>query len=106
MVRFLPIVRHHHERIDGSGYPDHLVGTAIPLHARIVAVADVWDACVSERPYRASLAQDVALAALREGAGRLYDAELVEVFAGLVDRGIVDRIAADPFDAAVRARAS
>jgi HD-GYP domain-containing protein (c-di-GMP phosphodiesterase class II) len=66
-------IRWHHERLDGSGYPDGLRGDAIPLDARIIAVADVYDAMTSERPYRPALSSDVALAELREHAGWKYD---------------------------------
>jgi putative nucleotidyltransferase with HDIG domain len=74
------IVRHHHERLDGSGYPDGLAGEAIPLGARIVAVADVYDALVSDRPYRSRVSPGMAVAQLREEAGRTLDASLVALF--------------------------
>ncbi len=90
---FLPIIRHHHERIDGSGYPDHLVGEDIPLGARIAAVADAWDAMTSDRPYRAGLDPEEALCRLRQGAGSQWDPAFVSMFAGLVEGGIVDRVA-------------
>jgi len=73
-------IRHHHERWDGTGYPDGLAGKQIPLGARIIAVADAYDAMTSDRPYRAALTPEVALAELREGAGRQFDPELVEAF--------------------------
>jgi len=78
------VIRHHHERWDGSGYPDGLAGTAIPLGARIVAVADVFDALTSDRPYRSALPRDTALAYLGEEAGRTLDADVVAVFLDLV----------------------
>ncbi len=78
----LPIIRHHHERPDGGGYPDGLAGPAIPLNARILQVADVFDALTSPRPYRRPLPLAVALRSLCDKAARgLLDAELVEVFA-------------------------
>ncbi|HEV8440216.1 MAG TPA: HD-GYP domain-containing protein [Methylomirabilota bacterium] len=81
------IVRHHHERLDGSGYPDGLAGEAIPLGARIVAVADVYDALTSDRPYRRSLSQADAVRVLQDEAGRTLDARLVallvEILAGV-----------------------
>ena len=77
-------IRHHHERWDGSGYPDGLAGVAIPLGARIVAVADVFDALTSDRPYRAALTRDAALAYLTAEAGRTLDADVVAVLLGLV----------------------
>src|SRR5689334_15382082 len=70
-------IRHHHERWDGTGYPDGLIGTAIPLGARIVAVADVFDALTSDRPYRGALSHDMALAYLASEAGRTFDADVV-----------------------------
>jgi len=74
------IIRHHHERWDGKGYPDGLAGEAIPLGARIIAVADVYDAMTSDRPYRAALADDVALAEIIRGSGSQFDAGVVEAF--------------------------
>jgi putative nucleotidyltransferase with HDIG domain len=78
------IIRHHHERADGSGYPDGLAGDAIPVGARIVAVADVYDALTSDRPYRPALSVDEALAHLMTQAGRGLDEEIVGTFIGLV----------------------
>jgi putative nucleotidyltransferase with HDIG domain len=71
------IVRHHHERHDGSGYPDGLRGELIPIGARIVAVADVYDALTSDRPYRARLSRSEAVQRLQEEAGRTLDARLI-----------------------------
>ncbi len=71
------IVRQHHERLDGSGYPDGLVGDAILLEARILAVADVVDAMVTHRPYRAGLGIGEAMAEIETGSGILYDSEVV-----------------------------
>lgn len=68
------VVRHHHERIDGSGYPDGLAGDAIGIEARIVGVADVVESMVSHRPYRPALGIEAALAELERGAGTHYDA--------------------------------
>lgn len=73
----LPIVRHHHERFDGSGYPDGLAAREIPLGARIVAVCDAYDALTSDRPYRPGRSQGQALDLLREGAGSQWDPQLV-----------------------------
>jgi ribonuclease P protein subunit RPR2 len=78
------VIRHHHERWDGSGYPDGLAGAAIPLGARIVAVADVFDALTSDRPYRPALPRAAALAYLTDEAGRTLDADVVAVLLGLV----------------------
>ncbi len=78
-----PIVRHHHERWDGGGYPDGLAGRAIPLGARIVAVVDAYDAMTTDRPYRRRLPREVALERLRAAAGSQLDPALVEVFVTL-----------------------
>jgi putative two-component system response regulator len=75
----LPIIRHHHERFDGQGYPDGLCGDQIPILARIVCVCDAYDALVNDRPYRAGLGRDEAIEILRQGAGSQWDPELVEL---------------------------
>ncbi len=74
------MVRHHHERIDGGGYPDRLAGEAIPLGARIIAVADTFDAITSRRPYRGPKAHKTALAVLAEQAGAQLDEAAVRAF--------------------------
>jgi len=76
----LCIVRSHHERLDGRGFPDGLRGDTIPLEARIVAVADTFDAMTTERPYRASRSPDDAIAELRRVAGTQLDPDAVEAF--------------------------
>lgn len=78
------VIRHHHERRDGSGYPDGLAGDQIPLGARIVAVADVYDALTSDRPYRRALAPAAALDYLVVQAGRSLDEDAVATFVGVV----------------------
>jgi two-component system response regulator RpfG len=72
------IALRHHERFDGSGYPDGLVGEEIPLEARIVAVADVFDALISPRPYKDAWDIDAALAYLCSQRGRLFDPRCVD----------------------------
>jgi HD-GYP domain-containing protein (c-di-GMP phosphodiesterase class II) len=74
------LVRHHHERIDGTGYPDGLTASEIPLGARIIAVADTFDAITSTRPYRSAATQKRALEILREDAGRRLDTVAVSAF--------------------------
>lgn len=76
----LSIVRSHHERVDGAGFPDHLEGPRIPWAARIVAVADAYDAMTTDRSYRASLDPAVALAELESHAGSHFDREVVAAF--------------------------
>jgi len=73
-------IRHHHERWDGSGYPDGLAGEQIPLGARIIAVADAYDAMTSDRPYRAALPHEIALVEIRRGAGTQFDPDVVAAF--------------------------
>lgn len=75
-----PIVRHHHERFDGRGYPDGLKGENIPYLSRIIAVADTYDAMTSERPYRPALSEDIALAEIRKCSGTQFDPEVVKAF--------------------------
>jgi len=82
----LPIIRHHHERIDGRGYPDGLAGDQIPLGARIVAIADAYHAMLSPRPYRPALGPEKALQTLQAGAGRQWDADLVALFVAWAGR--------------------
>ena len=76
----IPIVKYHHEHIDGSGYPEHLKGDEIPLAARIVAVADTYHALISDRPYRKGMSVEKACQILKEGAGKLWDADLIRQF--------------------------
>lgn len=82
--QLLPAVRHHHERIDGTGYPDGLRGEAIPLFARIIAIADTFVALTSDRPYRRRRTREEAIEVLRQGAGKQWDADLVSRFLPLV----------------------
>jgi putative two-component system response regulator len=84
----LPIIRHHHERWDGSGYPDGLAGEAIPLAARVLQVVDIYDALTTQRPYKPALAPAEALQALRAEVRQGWrDPAVVEAFVTLVERG-------------------
>ena len=83
--QLLPAIRHHHERIDGAGYPDSLTGESIPIFSRIIAIADAYVALTSDRPYRARVSRAEALKILREHAGKQWDASLVERFLPLVE---------------------
>ena len=76
----IPIVKYHHERLDGKGYPEQLKGNEIPLAARIVSVADAYHALVSDRPYRKGMPIEKACAILKEGAGIQWDSDLVRQF--------------------------
>jgi putative two-component system response regulator len=89
----LPIIRHHHEKWDGSGYPDGLRGAQIPLLARIVQVADIYDALTSARPYKPALASHDALRIMREETDRGWrDPEIITLFFALHE-GVVSKIA-------------
>jgi len=76
----LPAVRNHHERWDGAGYPDRMIGDDIPLAARIVAIADAYDAMATDRPYKTALPFDVCEKLLRKNASVMYDPDLVDIF--------------------------
>jgi len=84
MKDVVPCVLHHHEKIDGTGYPDRLAGDEIPLGARIVAVADTFDAMTTDRPYRSALSSDAAVRELVRVAGTQLDQQLVVAFCELV----------------------
>lgn len=77
-------VRHHHERLDGSGYPDGLAGDEIPLQARIVLVADIFDSLTTTRSYRKAFSWEKALEILHEEAGSVGDPKLVELFDAII----------------------
>lgn len=87
MADIAQIVRHHHERWDGRGYPDAIAGTSIPLGGRIIAVADAFSAMTNDRIYRPALPMDRAWAELRANSGTQFDPEIVEVFEQVVDEG-------------------
>lgn len=77
------VAAHHHERWDGTGYPHALAGTSIPIAARVVALADVFDALTSDRPYRPAMSVEAALALIADGAGSQFDPALTAVFLNL-----------------------
>lgn len=80
LSEIMPGVKYHHESLDGSGYPEGLRGDQIPLQARIIAIADVWDAITSDRPYRKGMEKDKAIEVLKSMAGLKLDEELVNIF--------------------------
>jgi HD-GYP domain-containing protein (c-di-GMP phosphodiesterase class II) len=80
----LPMVRNHHERWDGDGYPDKLKGEDIALAARIVCVADVYDALTTDRPYRAGFGRDEALVMMNNDRGKIFDPQLLARFNRIV----------------------
>jgi hypothetical protein len=103
---FVPGARHHHERYDGQGYPDRLAGEAIPLDARILAVADAYDAMTSDRSYRTALSHAEAIGRLEAGSGTQFDPVCVRAFAALepdsasADDALVPILRLDPVTAA------
>ncbi|MCL1958853.1 MAG: HD-GYP domain-containing protein [Spirochaetes bacterium] len=76
----VPAVYHHHEQFDGEGYPDGVKGTAIPLHARIIAIADTFDAMTSNRSYRSALSFRSALSELKRNKGVQFDPDIADIF--------------------------
>jgi HD-GYP domain-containing protein (c-di-GMP phosphodiesterase class II) len=87
-----PAVRHHHERWNGTGYPDGLEGEDIPLAARIITVADALDAMTTERPYRPPLTQEQAYEEILRCEGSFYDPRVVEAFCDCWTSGIIQDI--------------
>jgi len=85
--REINIIKCHHERFDGNGYPDGIKGKDIPMLSRILSVADVYDALASDRPYRTRMDEKSILKYLQEGAGTQFDPEIVEVFLKLYNQG-------------------
>ena len=94
----IPMVRHHHEHWDGGGYPDGLGGEDIPLSARILCLADVFDALTTDRSYRRGLTSDQALAIMKDDAGFVFDPLLFRVFEGLSPRARRQGVARSPVD--------
>ncbi|HKA17642.1 MAG TPA: HD domain-containing phosphohydrolase [Blastocatellia bacterium] len=82
----VPIVRHHHERWDGRGYPDGLKSEAIPITARILTLVDNYDALRSDRPYKTGMKREEALEYIRQNAGTFFDPNLVEIFLSMADQ--------------------
>ena len=87
------VARWHHEHWDGGGYPDGLAGHQIPFIARVVAVADVFDALISKRPYKDAWPPDVAMQEIRRMAGSHLDPQIVGAFNELWEQGVIGRIA-------------
>jgi HD-GYP domain-containing protein (c-di-GMP phosphodiesterase class II) len=90
----LPLVRSHHERMDGTGYPDQLYGEAIPLLARVLAVADVFDALASDRPYRPGMTTEAACDIIQRGSGSHFDPSVVHAFMDAVHAGRIKALTA------------
>lgn len=85
LSEIVPVIRHHHERFDGAGYPDGLVGESIPRLARVMAIADSYDAMTSNRAYRPAMTQGQALAEIRRVSGTQLDSQMAETFACLLE---------------------
>ncbi len=92
LVNCLPAILHHHERYDGKGYPSGLKGENIPLEARILSIADAYDAMTSPRPYREQLTPQEALDELKRCAGTQFDPEFVDVFCKIIESAPSDRL--------------
>jgi len=91
LVSCVSSILHHHERWDGGGYPEGLKGEEIPIEARILAIADSFEAMTSARPHRPPLSREEAIKKLRQGAGIQFDPKLVEVFIGIIEAGLFEK---------------
>ena len=87
------VIRYHHERYDGTGYPDGLKGDQIPVDARIVSIVDTYDAMSSNRVYRRALPKDVIKRELLKERGKQFDPDILDKFISLFDRGLLDDVA-------------
>jgi response regulator RpfG family c-di-GMP phosphodiesterase len=87
----VPLIKHHHERYDGRGYPDRLSGTDIPLGSRIIAVAEAFDILTSDVPWRDAMNQDSAMKELDACAGTQFDPQVVKAFRTAITTGFVER---------------
>lgn len=94
----LEVTRGHHERYDGNGYPDGLAGKEIPVHARIVAMADSYDAMSSRRIYRSALSRDVIYEEIRKNRGLQFDPEITDIFLKLMDENRLPKWDSDSED--------
>ncbi len=89
LKEIIGIIKHHHERYNGNGYPDNKKGENIPYGARIIAVADSFDAMTTDRPYRKALSRDEAVGELKKGSGKQFDPHVVESFLRLLENNQV-----------------
>ncbi len=89
MALAIPCIQHHHERYDGDGYPDGLTGESIPLAARVLAVADTFDAIISDRPYRRARTPAEATTEIVQEAGRQFDPRVVGAFQRALSKGLI-----------------
>jgi HD-GYP domain-containing protein (c-di-GMP phosphodiesterase class II) len=86
------IIRCHHERFDGNGYPDGLAGEAIPMLGRILSVADVYDAIASDRAYRKRMEESRILQIMYDGSGTQFDPDVIDTFRSLYDQDVLKKI--------------
>ena len=91
LTESMPIVLQHHEWVNGGGYPNGIAGDEITLHARIFAVADCFDALISDRPYRAGMPLERVMQIIQEGAAKQFDPRVVQVLRELQDQERVER---------------
>ena len=82
------IAKYHHERYDGTGYPEGLKGEQIPLEARIMSLADVYDALISKRPYKEAFSKEKAMQIIKEGMGTQFDPELTPIFLEVIQQSM------------------
>lgn len=87
-----PYIAHHHENWNGSGYPDGMKGEEIPLYARVITVADAFDALITERPYKKGMPMEKAFSILQEESGKKFDPDIVKIFIGEVDNTVISEI--------------
>ena len=90
----LSCVLHHHERFDGQGYPEKIAGEAIPLHGRIISVADAFDAMTHDRPYRKKMDHQSAFQEIEQNAGKQFDPQIVKAFGELLNSGVIAQVLA------------
>jgi putative nucleotidyltransferase with HDIG domain len=99
----VPVIRHHHERWDGLGYPDRLSGTDVPVEAAIIAIADAWDAMTTDRPYAAALDVEQAMLQIHAGRGKQFNPTVVDAFLSVARRRPAEVMPPDSSAAAVAA---
>jgi len=97
----VPCVLHHHERWDGLGYPDRLSGTAIPIEAAIIAIADAWDAMTTDRPYSGALDMSEAILQIHAGRGKQFNPAVVDAFVAVSHRRPAEMLPPDAESSAV-----
>ena len=84
--RLLPLILYHHERWDGKGYPSGIKGDEIPMGARIIAIADVYEALITNRPYRKALSKKDALRIIKENSGKQFDPKIADVLVDVLKK--------------------